>query len=264
MRLLTSWRRHSALPRQSTYVPRRRSVVRRLEMHGVVHDYRDGDGRLIRALDVDRLCVPLHGMTALLGRNGSGKSTALHLIAGLEPLQSGILLLNGVWCPPKDGAALRSWREGIAIVLQSFSLLTDLTVLENVALPRTLRGDSWAQARQAARRILARLGIEEHAARFPAHLSGGQKQRVAIARALAMEPEVLLADEPTGALDPANAQLVMTTLRDVAERWDVPVLLVTHDRTLARRFCDRLIVCHKGRLRLLPERVPSMLPEALP
>jgi putative ABC transport system ATP-binding protein len=171
----------------------------------------------------------------LLGRSGSGKTSLLLALAGLIPLASGEVERGG----------LR--RSDIAIVFQSPSLLPELSALENVALPLRLTSTAdAADARARAAAALDSLGIESHDA-LPGHLSGGQQQRVAVARVLASEPRVVLADEPTGALDPVSAQQVLAALRAHRDRVDGALLVATHDREIAAALTTRLTL-DDGRL----------------
>jgi putative ABC transport system ATP-binding protein len=208
--------------------------------------YDGGSERM--ALDHVTLDVQTGEFAAVMGPSGSGKSTLLNLVAGLDQPTSGRVIVGGTDLTGLGEAALaRFRRRRLGVVFQFFHLLPSLTVMENVLIPAQLAGVRAAPAEARARDLLARLGIEETARRFPARLSGGQQQRVAIARALINEPGLLLADEPTGALDSANGAQVMELL-SALHREGQTVLLVTHDARLAARHAERVISLVDGRV----------------
>ncbi len=184
--------------------------------------------------------------TAVMGPSGSGKSTLLNLIAGLDRPTSGGVTVGGSDLGRMGEAALaRFRRDHIGFVFQFFHLLPNLTVLENVLIPAQLRSRTSAEAR--GRELLEQLGIAEVANRYPAKLSGGQQQRVAIARALINQPSLLLADEPTGALDTRSGDQVMELLMAL-HRQGQTILLVTHDAKLATRYAARVISVLDGKI----------------
>ena len=215
---------------------------------------------LVRLTDVDKvylggLAGALRGVslgveegefTAVMGPSGSGKSTLLNLVAGLDRPTSGTVVVAGTDLGRQGETALaRFRRERIGFVFQFFHLLPSLTVLENVLMPALLAGRSGARAR--GRELLDRLGIAELAERYPARLSGGQQQRAAIARALINRPSLLLADEPTGALDSQTGRQVMELLEDL-HREGQTILMVTHDAKLATRHTARVISLADGQV----------------
>jgi putative ABC transport system ATP-binding protein len=203
-------------------------------------------GGVTGALNGISVTVEEGEFTAVMGPSGSGKTTLLNLIAGLDRPTSGSVTVAGSELGPMGEAALaRFRRDHIGFVFQFFHLLPNLTVLENVLIPAQLR--SRVSAEEPARKLLAQLGIEELADRYPAKLSGGQRQRVSIARALINEPTLLLADEPTGALDTRSGDEVMELLRDL-HRLGKTILLVTHDAKLATRHAARVISVMDGRI----------------
>jgi putative ABC transport system ATP-binding protein len=182
---------------------------------------------------------------AIMGPSGSGKSTLLNLVAGLDRPTSGTVVVGGTDVSKLGEAALaRFRRDHIGFVFQFFYLLPNLTALENVLIPAQLKGDA---AGGRARELLERLGIADVADRFPARLSGGQQQRVAIARALINRPTILLADEPTGALDTHSGEQVMELL-GALHREGQTILLVTHDAKLATRHAARVLSVVDGRI----------------
>lgn len=217
-------------------------------------------GGVTGALNGVSLTVDEGEFTAVMGPSGSGKSTLLNLIAGLDRPTSGSVTVAGTDLGRLGEAGLaRFRRDRIGFVFQFFHLLPSLTVLENVLIPAQLRSSVNAEAR--GRELLQQLGIEGVADRYPAKLSGGQQQRVAIARALINQPTLLLADEPTGALDTKSGDQVMELLVQL-HRQGQTILLVTHDAKLATRHTARVVSVTDGRIvddaRLeTSERVPA-------
>jgi len=183
---------------------------------------------------------------AVVGPSGAGKSTLLALLAGLDLPTAGQVVLNGADLSKldEDGrAVLRA--ENVGFVFQSFHLVPSLNALENVMLPLELAGQG--DARQLARDLIAKVGLEERWSHYPAQLSGGEKQRVAIARAFATEPAVLFADEPTGNLDSRTGANIMELMFELNRSSSTTLVLVTHDQGLAER-CDRILSLDSGKL----------------
>jgi putative ABC transport system ATP-binding protein len=216
-------------------------------------------GGITGALNGVSVTVEKGEFTAIMGPSGSGKSTLLNLVAGVDRPTSGTVAVNGTELGKLGEAGLaRFRRDHIGFVFQFFYLLPNLTAVENVLIPAQLRGNP---ASDRARELMERLGITDIANRYPARLSGGQQQRVAIARALINNPTLLLADEPTGALDTHTGEQVMELLCEL-HRDGQTILLVTHDPKLATRHAARVISVVDGRIvddaRLeSPERAPS-------
>ena len=184
--------------------------------------------------------------TAIVGASGSGKSTLLAIIAGLDHPTSGTVRIDGedLFALDEDQrAGLRARKLGF--VFQSFQLLAHLSALENVMLPLELLGRP--DARERAATMLQRVGLGERLKHYPRTLSGGEQQRVALARAFVVEPEVLLADEPTGSLDHATGERVMALMFEMNRETGTTLVLVTHDRTIAAR-CDRQLLIEAGEL----------------
>ncbi|GGP00753.1 ABC transporter ATP-binding protein [Nonomuraea glycinis] len=199
----------------------------------------------VRALNGVSLEVSRGELVAVMGPSGSGKSTLLNLAGGLDRPTSGSVTIEGRdLATVKDLAALR--RGGVGYVFQDLNLIPSLTAAENVMLPRELDGVRARQAREEAESVLREVGADDVAGRFPGDLSGGQRQRVAIARALVGERRLLLADEPTGALDTATGDEILRLLR---ERCDagVAVLLVTHEPRYAA-WADRVVYLRDGEI----------------
>jgi putative ABC transport system ATP-binding protein len=203
-------------------------------------------GGVTGALNGVSLTVEQGEFTAVMGPSGSGKSTLLNLIAGLDRPTTGSITVAGSDLGRMGEADLaRFRRDRIGFVFQFFHLLPNLTALENVLIPAQLKSTTSAEAR--GRELLEQLGIGEVADRYPARLSGGQQQRVAIARALINQPTLLLADEPTGALDTRSGDQVMELLMEVHQRGQT-ILLVTHDAKLATRCAARVISVLDGKI----------------
>jgi putative ABC transport system ATP-binding protein len=200
------------------------------------------------ALDEVSMSVAAAEVVAVMGPSGSGKSTLLNLIAGLDRPTSGTVAVAGRRIDNLGEGALARFRaRHVGIIFQFFNLLDDLTVQDNVLLPAQLAGASRRQARARASELLERMGIEQHGDDYPARLSGGQRQRVAIARALVNSPELLLADEPTGALDTATGQEIGGLLRELNAGGQT-LVLVTHDAALAERYAARTVQIVDGRV----------------
>lgn len=199
------------------------------------------------ALDSVSLSFRDNEFVAILGPSGSGKTTMLNVIGGLDHFDSGDLLIDGISTKDfsdRDWDAYRNNR--IGFVFQSYNLIPHQTILENVELALTLTGVGRAERRQRARKALEAVGLGEHVDKRPSQLSGGQMQRVAIARALINDPEIVLADEPTGALDSTTSVQVMDLLKDVAR--DRLVIMVTHNPELAYRYATRIVTLADGKI----------------
>ena len=219
----------------------------------------------VAALDQVDLAVEQGEFVAITGASGSGKSTLLHLLGGIARPTAGSVLLEGVDLASLDDDALaRVRRRRIGFVFQRYNLLSELSLVENVALPLVLDGIAHARAEEAARAALETVGLAHRAGHRPDELSGGEQQRGAIARALVSEPAIVLADEPTGALDSMNSRRVIELLmRLVAERRQT-VILVTHDPGIAA-LAGRTIRMRDGRIEsdqrnVAPSNAPAQTP----
>jgi len=217
-----------------------------LELQQVSKVYGAGPAEA-HALRDASLAVEAGSMVAVMGPSGSGKSTLLTIAGSLEKPTSGEVLIDGAPLSAMSrGAHARLRRRAIGFVFQDFNLLPGLTAAENVALPLELDGVPARKARAAGIAALEGLGLGARASSFPDQLSGGERQRVAIARAVAGERRLLLADEPSGALDSANGEAVMRLIRDACTR-GVAAVLVTHDAQLAS-WADRVLLVRDGRV----------------
>ena len=224
-----------------------------LELVDLRKGYEEG-GRAHVVLDGASARVSAGERVAILGPSGSGKSTLLNLISGIDRPDSGSVRIAGV-----DLTALtevertRFRRRHIGFVFQFFNLLPTLTVLENLLLPIELKGTARDGERSRAHDLLERVGLADRADTFPDRLSGGEQQRVALARAIVHDPELVLADEPTGNLDEEMASKVSDLLAELVRGERRTLLVVTHSRSLAARM-DRVLRLHHGKL--VEERVP--------
>jgi putative ABC transport system ATP-binding protein len=215
-----------------------------IEFRDVTKEYDAGPA----ALSELNLQVRAGEALAVLGPSGSGKSTLLNLVAGLDRPSRGTITVDGVRVDRLGEAASAQYRRRrIGMVFQFFNLLDDLSVLDNVLLPAQLSGVPRAKALHRAGELLSYLGVERLAKAFPGRLSGGERQRVAVARALMNRPPLLLADEPTGALDTASGQEVRKLLTEL-NRDGQTLLLVTHDMALAEACATRTIELVDGRM----------------
>jgi putative ABC transport system ATP-binding protein len=230
-----------------------------LELRRVSKVYGDGPARAQALRGVD-LSVDAGAMVAVMGQSGSGKSTLLTIAGSLEDPTSGEVLVGGARLATmsRNGRA-RLRRRSIGYVFQDFNLLPGLTAAENVALPLELDGLAARKARDVGVAALEELGLGGQASRFPDELSGGERQRVAIARAVVGERQLILADEPTGALDSVSGEAVMRLVRAACRR-GVASVVVTHDAQLAS-WADRVVFLRDGRV--IDQTAPLPGPESL-
>ncbi|GGF50231.1 arginine ABC transporter ATP-binding protein [Aliidongia dinghuensis] len=203
--------------------------------------------------DVD-LEVGKGEVVVIIGASGSGKSTLIRCVNGLEMFQSGRLRVDGFDMPTQADREfggekkLADIRKGVGMVFQQFNLFPHMSAIDNVAIaPMRVRKKTPAEAKALGLRLLERVGLKEHAHKFPGQLSGGQQQRVAIARSLAMEPHIMLFDEPTSALDPEMVGEVLDVMRELA-REGMTMMIVTHEMGFAREVADRVVYIDHGRI----------------
>jgi lipoprotein-releasing system ATP-binding protein len=219
-----------------------------LEAHELWKSYRGGDGSLLPVLSGVDLRVSQGEMVAVVGASGAGKSTLLHVLGALDRPSRGYVVIGG---HPVSGlsddavAALRN--RTVGFVFQFHHLLREFSALENVMMPLRIGGVEEAAARSRAEELLARVGLTGRMHHRPAELSGGEQQRTAVARALVADPAVLLADEPSGNLDHANAERLHELFAELARDLEVGMVVVTHNRSLAAR-ADRVLSLADGRL----------------
>ena len=220
-----------------------------LEATGVVKVFHGGDGGEVRVLEGVDLSVARGEMVAIIGGSGAGKSTLLHVLGALERPTAGEVRLNGELPAALDDEALAALRNrSVGFVFQFHHLLKEFSALENVMMPLRIAGRGTAEARDRARSLLVRVGLEHRLTHRPAEMSGGEQQRTAVARALAMQPPLLLADEPSGNLDHHNAEALHDLFAELASELAIGLVMVTHNRSLAAR-AGRVLLLESGRLR---------------
>lgn len=206
-----------------------------LKLRDVKKTYPGSDTQVLRGITLD---VAAGEMLALTGESGSGKSTLLHLMGGLDSATSGSVLLNGADITQMDDGRRAALRRGtVGVIFQQFNLIPSLTVAANIAFQARLAG---VHDPEHAHALAVKLGLANHLSRYPEQLSGGQQQRVAIARTLAARPDLVLADEPTGNLDEATADIVFDLLYGLVKDSGAALVLVTHSERLASRLDRRL------------------------
>ena len=217
-----------------------------LQIKGISKSYTTGDFTQ-KALDEVSVSFRKNEFVAILGPSGSGKTTFLNVIGGLDKYDSGDLVINGRSTKDFSDQDWDAYRNNsIGFVFQSYNLITHLSILDNVEMGMTLSGVSDAEKRQKALDALDRVGLKDHVNKKPNQLSGGQMQRVAIARALANDPDIILADEPTGALDKHTSRQIMDLIKEIAG--DKLVIMVTHNPQLAEEYADRIVSFEDGKV----------------
>jgi D-methionine transport system ATP-binding protein len=204
-------------------------------------------GGTVALADVS-LSVRAGEVYGIVGRSGAGKSTLIRTVNLLERPDAGRVSVLGQDMLSLDEAALRAARRGMGMVFQHFNLHARRTVAENIAFPLEIAGVAAGERRARVDAILPLVGLEAKRGAFPAQLSGGQKQRVGIARALASNPRILLCDEATSALDPETTREILALIRDLRDRLDLTVLLITHEMSVVKAICDRVAVMEAGRV----------------
>lgn len=218
-----------------------------LKLVKICKEYPLDPTRSVKALKNINLEIGDKGFVSILGHSGCGKTTLLNVIGGLDHYTSGDLIINGVstkYFKDKDWDLYRNKK--IGFVFQSYNLIPHLTILENVEIPLTLSGTSQAVRKEIAKDALRRVGLENEFYKKPNQLSGGQMQRVAIARSIVSNPEIILADEPTGALDSKTSVVIMEILKDISK--SKLVIMVTHNNELAKQYSDRIISMSDGEI----------------
>ena len=204
-----------------------------------------GTHEVLRDIDFN---VQKGDVISIIGASGSGKSTLLRCINLLEKPTSGEIIVNGQRLDTMTPAQLRAARREITMIFQRFNLLMQRTCLRNVCFPMELAGAKRAEAEQRARELLELVGLPDKADSYPAQLSGGQQQRVAIARALATHPKVLLCDEATSALDPNTTRQILELIRDINQKLNITVVVITHQMSVVKEICSHVAILDEGRV----------------
>ena len=203
------------------------------------------DGK-VEALKNVNLSIESGDIYGIIGMSGAGKSTLVRCINFLEVPTKGRVLINGKSLGDYTSRELRKQREDIGMIFQHFNLLMQKNVLENVCFPLYIQGKSKKDARKRAKVILDIVGLGDRTVAFPAQLSGGQKQRVAIARALASDPKILLCDEATSALDPQTTSSILALLKDINQRFNITIVIITHQMSVVREICSHVAIVKGG------------------
>ena len=218
-----------------------------LQLHNITKIYNDGKSNAVTALNEIELIIEQGEFLAIVGKSGSGKSTLLHILGGLDTPTSGDVIYNGEMMNYTNINRLASYRNSkVGFVLQDFGLLSQETVIENVCVPLLFSDCPITKMKRKSLDELKLVGIDDLAKRKVTQLSGGQKQRVAIARALVNNPDIILADEPTGALDSKTSYEIISLLEELNKQGKT-VVIVTHDLSIAKR-CGRVIEIVDGKI----------------
>jgi lipoprotein-releasing system ATP-binding protein len=219
-----------------------------LEAHDVYKSYVGGDGNQLDVLNGVNLAVPRGEMIAIVGASGAGKSTLMHVLGALDKPTRGYVVIGGEPVHGRNETELGELRNRtVGFVFQFHHLLREFSALENVMMPLRIAGKPDEVARSRAAELLARVGLSARMTHRPAELSGGEQQRTAVARALAMDPQVLLADEPSGNLDRWNAEKLHELLGEVVNDLEIGMVVVTHSRSLAGR-ANQVLLLDGGKL----------------
>ncbi|MFC3059134.1 methionine ABC transporter ATP-binding protein [Paenirhodobacter populi] len=218
-----------------------------VSFEGLGKVYRSSAGEVTALSDIS-LDIRAGEIFGIIGRSGAGKSSLLRTINRLEQPTSGRVRIDGEDIAGLDESGLVGLRRRIGMIFQHFNLLSAKTVRENVALPLRVAGVARDEIAQRVDQTLALVGLEGKGDTYPSRLSGGQKQRVGIARALVSRPEILLCDEATSALDPETTVSILTLLKDINRRLGLTIVLITHEMSVIREICDRVVVIEKGEI----------------
>ena len=208
----------------------------------------DNGKQALTAVDNVNLTIEQGQIYGIIGYSGAGKSTLIRLLNGLEKPSVGSVTINGQDISAAKGEALRQARLKISMVFQHFNLLWSRTVKENIAFSMQIAGVPKAQIQARVAELVELVGLKGRENAYPSQLSGGQKQRVGIARALANHPDVLLCDEATSALDPQTTDQILDLLLDINRRFNLTIVLITHEMHVVRKICDRVAVMENGKV----------------
>lgn len=206
------------------------------------------DGKEFKALDDVSFKVDKGEIFGVIGLSGAGKSTLVRCINRLEEADSGEVIIDGVNISKLSPEDLRRERKDIGMIFQAFNLFMQKTVYDNIAYPLEIAKEKKDYIEKRVEELLKFIDLEEKRNAYPAELSGGQKQRVAIARAIATNPKILLSDEGTSALDPANTQAVLNLLKKIVKKYNTTIIMITHQMEVAKDICDNIAVMENGRI----------------
>ncbi|MDO5037260.1 MAG: methionine ABC transporter ATP-binding protein [Tissierellia bacterium] len=216
-----------------------------IEVKNLVKEYETDSGP-IRAIDQVSFKVDKGEIYGIIGLSGAGKSTLVRCLNRLEEATSGEIMIDGVSILDLSQEDLLKERKGIGMIFQHFNLFMQKTVYKNIAYPLEISAYPKEEIKSRVEALLKFIDLEDKKEAYPAQLSGGQRQRVAIARAIATRPKVLLSDEGTSALDPANTQVVLDLLRDIVKEFGTTIIMITHQMEVAQDICDRIAVMENG------------------
>ena len=219
-----------------------------ITIDNVTKRFQTQDGNWFTAVEPTSLTIQQGEIFGLMGYSGAGKSTLLRLINLLERPDSGTVTIDGKELTSLSPHDLRHARQNIGMIFQQFNLMANRTVAQNIAFALEIAGWEKAAIMPRVMECLEIVDLVNRASHYPAQLSGGQKQRAGIARALAPKPHVMLADEPTSALDPATTKSVLACLKDINDKFNVTIVIVTHEMSVIRKLCNRVALLDKGKL----------------
>lgn len=210
--------------------------------------YNEGKSNECKALDSVNLEIKDGEFVAIMGKSGSGKSTLMHLIAGVDYPTSGQVEIDGKEINKLSEKQLSQFRnKEVGIIMQQFFLIEECSVIENVRMPLDFAREKIKDKDERAVKLICQMGLKDYVKKKVRELSGGEKQRVAIARALVNDPEILLADEPTGSLDSENSDNIMQLMQRINQKFNKTIIVITHEKDIAK-YCDRLIVLSDGKI----------------
>ena len=210
--------------------------------------YNEGKSNECRALDSVNLEIKDGEFVAIMGKSGSGKSTLMHLIAGVDYPTSGQVEIDDKEINKLSEKQLSQFRnKEVGIIMQQFFLIEECSVIENVRMPLDFSKEKIKDKDERAVKLICQMGLKDYVKKKVRELSGGEKQRVAIARALVNDPEILLADEPTGSLDSENSDNIMQLMQRINQKFNKTIIVITHEKDIAK-YCDRLIVLSDGKI----------------
>jgi len=218
-----------------------------IELRNITKTFTKGNSQ-VTALSNVSLIVPQGRILGVIGASGAGKSTLIRCVNLLEKPTKGEVIVNGQNLTSLSASELGKARRHIGMIFQHFNLLSSRTVFDNIAFSLELDKTPKSAIRERVNELLNLVGLEEKANEYPANLSGGQKQRVAIARTLASNPKVLLCDEATSALDPATTRSILALLKDINQRFNITILLITHEMNVVKAICNEVAVISDGKL----------------